>query len=86
MSKTNLEEINRNIIGFPVLFTNKDKIIQHHKEIYGKPYVLYNENEYCGKVFMTIDSNFINDIIKTKWFVYKNKVIAFNFDQRYKRK
>ena len=80
------EEINRNIIGFPVLFTNKDKIIQHHKEIYGKPYVLYNENEYCGKVFMTIDSNFINDIIKTKWFVYKNKVIAFNFDQRYKRK
>ena len=75
-------EIYRNTAGINMLFTNKGRLVKQHEFYYKNPHTLLQETEYCGKVFTPNKINLLGVSVTTDRFIYINKAIAFDFDQK----
>ncbi|OQS55563.1 Xrn1 [Ecytonucleospora hepatopenaei] len=79
------EEVNRNMIGTNMIFTNKERLVKEFGLFYKQPFSILQEREYCGKVFTPKKVDYINVSKQFKRFVFTNKTISFSFDQRYRK-
>lgn len=79
------EELNRNLVGTSLIFTNKERLITEHQKYYKQPFVILQEREYCGKVFTPKYVDYMGATLVHNNNGFTNRTIFFSFDQRYRK-
>lgn len=88
-NELDFSECERNMTGYPLLFSRQPKVIAKVYSIYTelKPYEILEIDDVSLKVFPTNKIRDIDEEVESYGFKYANKAVRFTFDQRksYKR-
>lgn len=83
-NELDFSECERNITGYPLLFSRQPKVVAKVYSIYTdlKPYETLEIDDVSLKVFPTNKIRDIDEDVESYGFKYVNKTVRFTFDQR----
>jgi 5'-3' exonuclease len=81
------EEMERNIVGYPILYSTKAKLIKKAEGLYmeGRPFESISIDGYSGKIYPLNRIRVVGDEVSENGFRYVNRAASVSFDQRYRK-